>query len=75
MLIDCVFSFHLKAYQTFEVLCKIGSKHDLSAGLIIGGKVGPLHFNPQSSISLYSVKVFVTSLLTQPLLFVIGPKT
>ncbi|KAL9969468.1 hypothetical protein ACROYT_G021688 [Oculina patagonica] len=26
------------AYQTFEVLCKIGSKHDLSAGLIIGGK-------------------------------------
>lgn len=26
------------AYQTFEVLCKIGCKHDLSAGLIIGGK-------------------------------------
>ncbi|XP_048577553.1 probable ATP-dependent RNA helicase DDX10 isoform X2 [Nematostella vectensis] len=26
------------AYQTFEVLVKIGNKHDLSAGLIIGGK-------------------------------------
>ncbi|XP_054753722.2 probable ATP-dependent RNA helicase DDX10 [Lytechinus pictus] len=26
------------AYQTFEVLCKVGSKHDFSAGLIIGGK-------------------------------------
>lgn len=26
------------AYQTFEVLYKIGCKHDLSAGLIIGGK-------------------------------------
>lgn len=26
------------AYQTFEVLCKIGRQHDLSAGLIIGGK-------------------------------------
>ena len=28
-----------QAYQIFEVLCKIGQKHDLSAGLIIGGKV------------------------------------
>ena len=27
------------AYQTFEVLCKVGKKHDFSAGLIIGGKV------------------------------------
>lgn len=27
------------AYQTFEVLCKVGAKHDFSAGLIIGGKV------------------------------------
>ncbi|XP_022089940.1 probable ATP-dependent RNA helicase DDX10 [Acanthaster planci] len=26
------------AYQTFEVLCKVGKKHDFSAGLIIGGK-------------------------------------
>ncbi|XP_070569089.1 probable ATP-dependent RNA helicase DDX10 isoform X2 [Ptychodera flava] len=26
------------AYQTFEVLCKIGKKHDFSAGLVIGGK-------------------------------------
>ncbi|XP_006813369.1 putative ATP-dependent RNA helicase DDX10, partial [Saccoglossus kowalevskii] len=26
------------AYQTFEVLCKIGKHHDFSAGLIIGGK-------------------------------------
>ncbi|XP_028414592.1 probable ATP-dependent RNA helicase DDX10, partial [Dendronephthya gigantea] len=26
------------AYQTFEVLCKIGKHHDISAGLIIGGK-------------------------------------
>ncbi|XP_071498064.1 probable ATP-dependent RNA helicase DDX10 [Diadema antillarum] len=26
------------AYQTFEVLCKIGAKHDFSAGLVIGGK-------------------------------------
>ena len=26
------------AYQTFEVLRKIGSKHDFSAGLVIGGK-------------------------------------
>ena len=26
------------AYQTFEVLCKIGKNHDISAGLIIGGK-------------------------------------
>ena len=26
------------AYQTFEVLKKVGSKHDLSAGLVIGGK-------------------------------------
>ena len=28
------------AYQTFEVLKKIGQFHDFSAGLIIGGKVG-----------------------------------
>ncbi len=27
------------AYQTFEVLKKIGQFHDFSAGLIIGGKV------------------------------------
>jgi superfamily II DNA/RNA helicase len=27
------------AYQTFEVLKKIGQLHDFSAGLIIGGKV------------------------------------
>ncbi|XP_030850357.1 probable ATP-dependent RNA helicase DDX10 [Strongylocentrotus purpuratus] len=26
------------AYQTFEVLCKVGANHDFSAGLIIGGK-------------------------------------
>ncbi|EDV25176.1 uncharacterized protein TRIADDRAFT_26030, partial [Trichoplax adhaerens] len=26
------------AYQTFEVLRKIGKKHDMSAGLVIGGK-------------------------------------
>ena len=26
------------AYQTFEVLRKVGAKHDLSAGLVIGGK-------------------------------------
>ncbi|XP_038047368.1 probable ATP-dependent RNA helicase DDX10 [Patiria miniata] len=26
------------AYQTFEVLCKVGKKHDFSAALIIGGK-------------------------------------
>ena len=28
------------AYQTFEVLRKIGKSHDFSAGLVIGGKVG-----------------------------------
>ena len=27
------------AYQTFEVLKKIGKYHDFSAGLVIGGKV------------------------------------
>ena len=27
-----------QAYQTFEVLCKIGKHHNISAGLIIGGK-------------------------------------
>ena len=27
------------AYQTFEVLKKIGRFHDFSAGLVIGGKV------------------------------------
>lgn len=27
------------AYQTFEVLRKVGKNHDFSAGLIIGGKV------------------------------------
>jgi len=27
------------ALQTFEVLCKVGAKHDLSAALIIGGTV------------------------------------
>ena len=27
------------AYQTYSVLQKIGSNHDFSAGLIIGGKV------------------------------------
>ena len=32
----------MKAYQTFEVLCKIGCKHDLSAGLIIGGKASQI---------------------------------
>ena len=26
------------ALQTFEVLCKVGRKHDFSAGLVIGGK-------------------------------------
>lgn len=30
------------AYQTFEVLRKVGKNHDFSAGLIIGGKVCPL---------------------------------
>lgn len=29
------------AYQTFEVLRKVGKNHDFSAGLIIGGKVCP----------------------------------
>jgi len=33
------------AYQTFEVLKKIGQFHDFSAGLIIGGKVGILYFS------------------------------
>ena len=28
------------AFQTFEVLKKIGKFHDFSAGLVIGGKVG-----------------------------------
>lgn len=28
------------AYQTFEVLRKVGKNHEFSAGLIIGGKVG-----------------------------------
>ena len=32
------------AYQTFEVLRKVGKNHDFSAGLIIGGKVCPLSF-------------------------------
>lgn len=27
------------AYQTFEVLKKVGRFHDFSAGLVIGGKV------------------------------------
>jgi ATP-dependent RNA helicase DDX10/DBP4 len=27
------------AYQTFDVLKKIGKHHDFSAGLVIGGKV------------------------------------
>lgn len=27
------------AYQTFEVLKRIGKRHDFSAGLVIGGKV------------------------------------
>ena len=36
------------AYQTFEVLCKVGNKHDFSAALIIGGKVS-------SSFSLSSL--------------------
>jgi hypothetical protein len=27
------------AYQTFEVLRKVGKNHEFSAGLIIGGKV------------------------------------
>ena len=31
------------AYQTFEVLRKIGKKHDFSAGLVIGGKVSYLN--------------------------------
>ena len=30
------------AYQTFEVLKKIGKYHDFSAGLVIGGKVSVL---------------------------------
>jgi ATP-dependent RNA helicase DDX10/DBP4 len=30
------------AYQTFEVLRKVGKNHEFSAGLIIGGKVCPL---------------------------------
>ena len=37
--IKFVLNLVLKAYQTFEALCKIGSKHDLSAGHIIGGEV------------------------------------
>lgn len=28
------------AFQTFEVLKKVGKFHDFSAGLVIGGKVG-----------------------------------
>ena len=28
------------AYQTYSVLKKIGHRHDFSAGLVIGGKVG-----------------------------------
>lgn len=27
------------AYQTFEVLKRVGNRHDFSAGLVIGGKV------------------------------------
>ena len=42
ILILCFLNLFLKAYQTFEVLCKIGCKHDLSAGLIIGGKASQI---------------------------------
>ena len=42
ILILCFLNLFLKAYQTFEVLCKIGCKHDLSAGLIIGGKASQM---------------------------------
>ena len=28
------------AYQTFEVLRKVGKYHDFSGGLVIGGKLG-----------------------------------
>ena len=43
----------LQAYQTFEVIVKIGCKHDLSAGLVIGGKVLEI-----SSITM-SVKISI----------------
>lgn len=42
------------AYQTFEVLKKIGQFHDFSAGLIIGGKVGTLfQSNKYDYMSVY----------------------
>ena len=33
------------AYQTFEVLKKIGKFHDFSAGLVIGGKVSKFKYD------------------------------
>lgn len=44
------------AYQTFEVLKKIGFRHDFSAGLVIGGKVNSFfsknYFSPFSTNDL-----------------------
>ena len=34
------------AYQTFEVLRKVGKHHDFSAGLVIGGKVNKYTIKP-----------------------------
>lgn len=33
------------AYQTYQVLKKIGQKHDFSAGLVIGGKVSSVVYS------------------------------
>lgn len=35
------------AYQTFEVLRKVGHNHEFSAGLIIGGKVCEIGYNAE----------------------------
>jgi ATP-dependent RNA helicase DDX10/DBP4 len=46
------------AYQTFEVLKKVGQFHDFSAGLIIGGKVNNDYCSPtKPAISFFNIRI------------------
>ena len=48
-----------KALQTYEVLRKVGSYHDFSAGLIIGGKVALLSVTNTIFIHLFETLVAI----------------
>lgn len=56
------------AFQTFEVLKKVGKFHDFSAGLVIGGKVGLLLFPAIQYTVQCRYFYIIFSLIRQPIM-------